>query len=118
MTNARITPAELNRKLADLTIPEHALAQYFVTDDDHSGLFHPRLQLNPETVELPADPAEARARSEAAMNFANGIARMRRRVRFDRMLADGYTGPVLVSEGDSWFQYPIKLEDTIDHLYA
>ena len=34
------------------------------------------------------------------------------------MLADGYKGPVLVSEGDSWFQYPIKLEDTIDHLYA
>ncbi len=52
------------------------------------------------------------------MNFANGIARMRRRIRFDRMLADGYKGPVLVSEGDSWFQYPIKLEDTIDHLYA
>ena len=118
MSDARITPAELNRKLADLSIPESELAMYFVTDDEHSGLFHPKLELNPATVELPADPAEARARSEAAMNFANGIARMRRRIRFDRMLADGYKGPVLVSEGDSWFQYPIKLEDTIDHLYA
>ncbi|MHB1374377.1 MAG: caspase family protein [Thauera sp.] len=118
MTAARITPAELNQKLADLSIPESALADYFIVDDAQSGLFHPKLQLNPDTVALPADPAEARARSEAAMNFANGIARMRRRVRFDRMLADGYKGPVLVSEGDSWFQYPIKLEDTIDHLYA
>ena len=118
MPAPRITPAELNRKLADLSVPESELADYFVTDDEHSGLFHPRLQLNPDTVELPADPAEARARSEAAMNFANGIARMRRRIRFDRMIADGYKGPVLVSEGDSWFQYPIKLEDTIDHLYA
>ncbi len=118
MSDTRITPAELNRKLADLSVPESELAMYFVADDEHSGLFHPKLALNPDTVALPADPAEARARSEAAMNFANGIARMRRRVRFDRMLADGYSGPVLVSEGDSWFQYPIKLEDTIDHLYA
>lgn len=118
MTDKRITPAELNRRLADLSIPESELAAYFVVDDERSGLFHPKLQLNPATVALPVDPAEARARSEAAMNFANGIARMRRRVRFDRMLADGYQGPVLVSEGDSWFQYPIKLEDTIDHLFA
>lgn len=118
MTAPRITPAELNRKLADLSIPESDLAMYFVTDDEASGPFNPKLQLNPETVELPVDPLAARARSEAAMNFANGIARMRRRIRFDRMLADGYEGPVLVSEGDSWFQYPIKLEDTIDHLYA
>lgn len=118
MSDARITPAELNRKLADLSIPESELAKYFVTDDEQSGLFHPKLALNPATVELPADPVEARARSEAAMNFANGIARMRRRIRFDRMIADGYSGPVLVAEGDSWFQYPIKLEDTIDYLYA
>lgn len=118
MSDKRITPAELNRKLADLSIPESELAAYFVVDDEESGLFHPKLQLNPATVKLPADPAEARARSEAAMNFANGIARMRRRVRFDRMLADGYQGPVLVSEGDSWFQYPIKLDDTIDQLFT
>ena len=63
MSDARITPAELNRKLADLSIPESELAMYFVTDDDHSGLFHPKLELNPATVELPGDPAERRARS-------------------------------------------------------
>jgi lysophospholipase L1-like esterase len=33
------------------------------------------------------------------------------------MVADGYDGPILVSEGDSWFQYPIILDDTIDQLY-
>lgn len=117
MTDTRISPSELNRKLADLSIPERDLAKYFEIDDERSGLLHPTLKLNPETVELPADANEARARSEAAMNFANGIARMRRRSRFDLMIADGYTGPILVSEGDSWFQYPILLDDTIDHLY-
>ncbi|ATE59010.1 caspase family protein [Thauera sinica] len=118
MANTRITPAELNRKLTDLSIPESELAQYFLTDEESSGFFDPKLQLNPETVDLPTDPDERHTRSEAAMNFANGIARMRRRLRFDSMLADGYKGPVLVSEGDSWFQYPIRLEDTIDHLYT
>lgn len=117
MTDTRITPDELNRKLSDLTIPEQELARYFLADEERSGLFRPALSLNPETVALPTDPDERRARSEAAMTFANSIARMRRKLRFDRMLADGHSGPVLVSEGDSWFQYPILLQDTIDHLY-
>lgn len=117
MTDTRISPAELNRKLADLSIPERDLARYFLTDDDQSGLFNPRLQLNPETVELPADPGEARARSDAAMNGANWIARMRRKMRFDHLVAEGHDGPILVSEGDSWFQYPIILDDTIDQLF-
>lgn len=118
MSKPRLTPAELNRKLADLSVPEPELAAYFLVDEDRSGIFHPKLKLNPATVDLPADPAEVQVRSDAAMNFANSISRMRRRLRFDRMLADAYQGPVIVSEGDSWFQYPILLEDTIDHLYA
>ena len=117
MTDTRITPAELNKKLSDLSIPEKDLARYFLIDEEGSGLFNPRLQLNPETIVLPADPAAARARSDAALNFANGIARLRRGARFNGMVADGYDGPILVSEGDSWFQYPIILDDTIDQLY-
>jgi metacaspase-1 len=113
----RISTAELNRKLTDLDVPEKELAKYFQLDDTEAALFKPVLTLNPETVELPDDPHERAARSEAAMNFANNVARMRRKLRFDRMIADGYSGPVVVSEGDSWFQYPILLEDTIDHLY-
>ncbi|MBL8459104.1 MAG: hypothetical protein JNM92_07060, partial [Zoogloea sp.] len=117
MTHTRITPAELNAKLSDLSIPEKDLARYFLIDEEASGLFNPRLQLNPETIVLPADPAEARARSDGALTFANNIARLRRGARFNRMVADGYDGPILVSEGDSWFQYPIILDDTIDQLY-
>lgn len=117
MTETRISPTELNRLLADPSIPESNLAKYFMIDDERSSLFRPALKLNPETVELPADADELRARSEAAMNFANWIARMRRHSRFERMIADGYAGPIMVSEGDSWFQYPILLDDTIDHLY-
>ncbi len=117
MTTDRISPEELNRRLSDLSIPEKDLARYFLLDEERSRAFHPALQLNPETVALPSDASAVRARSEAAMTFANHISRMRRRFRFERMIADGYAGPVIVSEGDSWFQYPILLDDTIDHLY-
>lgn len=116
MAKKQITLSELNEKLVDISIPESELAKYFVADPARSGLFDPALALNPETVELPTDAAEARARSESAMNFANGLARLRRKGIFNRMMADGYKGPVIVSEGDSWFQYPILLKDTIDHL--
>ncbi len=117
MNGQRINPEELNAKLADLSIPEKDLARYFILDEEESRGFRPVLRLNPQTVELPEDPEAARSRSAAAMAFANSFARMRRRLRFERMLAGGYDGPIIVSEGDSWFQYPILLEDTIDHLY-
>lgn len=117
MTEQRIKPEELNAKLADLTIPEKDLARFFEIDTQRSRAFKPVLKLNPQTVDLPADPEAARARSDAAMNFANRIARMRRLLKFERMTAGDYAGPIIVSEGDSWFQYPILLDDTIDHLY-
>lgn len=118
MTDQQISIEELNAKLADLSIPEKDLGRYFVLDEERFRAFKPVLQLNPRTVKLPADPEAARARSEAALTFANFIARMRRQQRLYRMLAGGYGGPILVSEGDSWFQYPIMLDDTIDHLYG
>ena len=43
---------------------------------------------------------------------------MRRRWAFESRLAGGYNGPIIVSEGDSWFQYPLKLEDVSADDYA
>ena len=39
MPAPRITPAELNRKLADLSVPESELAMYFVADDEQLERF-------------------------------------------------------------------------------
>ncbi|QFU10380.1 Caspase domain protein (plasmid) [Palleronia sp. THAF1] len=50
------------------------------------------------------------------MNGANWIERQNRRSKFFRRLSDGYDGPIIVEEGDSWFQFPILLHDTIDVL--
>ncbi|WP_102107780.1 D-Ala-D-Ala carboxypeptidase family metallohydrolase [Oceaniglobus roseus] len=112
---AKITVEELMAKMADLGTSESELAPYFVADPDASRAFAPRLVFNPETVEIPLG-TEALNRSAAAMNAANWFARLHRKSLFYARLRDGYTGPLIVSEGDSWFQYPLLLKDTIDHL--
>jgi lysophospholipase L1-like esterase len=56
------------------------------------------------------------ARSAVALNSANWFARMRRHRQFLNRIGGGYSGPVIVAEGDSWWQYPLRLKDAIDHL--
>jgi N-acetylmuramoyl-L-alanine amidase len=52
---------------------------------------------------------------ENAMSIANDIARWRRKRRFEKALPKS-TKPVLVAEGDSWFQFPLLIKDTIEQL--
>ena len=111
----KISIPDLHRKIADPTTPPAELSRYFLTDEAESGPFDPALRYNPETVELP-DTDQMRARGDVVLAGANGWARLRRRWAFEARLAEGYEGPIVVSEGDSWFQYPLKLEDVIDHL--
>ncbi len=106
---------ELFGKLGDPTTTEAELRPYFELDEDRSGPFQPRLKLDDAKVLVPPTP-EGRARGDVLMASANWWSRMRRLVQFNLTMAGGYTGPVIVSEGDSWFQYPILVEDTIDHL--
>lgn len=112
---SKITVEQLMTKMADPNTGEAELAQYFIVDEEQSKAFAPRLRLNPSTVQIPRG-ANAEARSAAVMNSANWFARLSRRRRFNSVLARGYDGPIIVSEGDSWFQYPLLLKDTIDHV--
>lgn len=111
----KITVEELMSKMADLGADESELSEYFILDEENSAPFAPRFKLNPATVKIPRG-ADAAQRSAAVMNSANWFARMHREGRFRKILDLGYDGPIIVSEGDSWFQYPLRLKDTIDHL--
>jgi Caspase domain len=113
----KITVEELGRKIADPKIPEQNLSKYFLPDEQRSGAFDPALKLNPETVAVPPTPA-GRARGDMLLASVNDLARLRRRGAFEAKIAGGYTGPIVVSEGDSWFQFPFLLQDIIDHLSA
>ena len=112
---SKITLEELQKKIGDPRIDEKSLRRYFVMDEARSGAFEPVLQLNPETVKVEETP-EGRARGEMLLSGANRLARLRRRWAFEAKISEGYAGPIIVSEGDSWFQFPILLDDTIDNL--
>lgn len=77
---------------------------------DHLFRANPRIRRD-----LGVADAEA-ARPETVLDFANRIANNRRRLRYNRLIDAGYSGPKIVAEGDSWFQYPLMLRDTIDVL--
>ncbi len=111
----RISFNELEDKLRDIDIDEEDLAQYFTADPKKSKQFAPVLQPDPDMVEL-SEVDEFRIEGAFAMDWANGIARWRRQQRFRRRIKRGDDRLVLVSEGDSWFQFPIFLKDIIDRL--
>lgn len=111
----KITLEELSAKMADPDTDPQDLAAYFTEDTERSAPFQPAIALNPDRVEIP-DTDDAASRSALLLNGANWIERQNRRSKFFRRLSDGYDGPIIVEEGDSWFQFPILLHDTIDVL--
>ena len=91
------------------------LGESFVAGDGSDGMpFSARLALDERRVAVDAPAAE----SDAAVTMANAWSRSRRQVRYRRDKAAGVRPPVVVSEGDSWFQYPVRLDDVIDILTA
>src|SRR5262245_2611461 len=54
--------------------------------------------------------------SDAALPLANALSRARRLIQYRFRRRFGGPGPVLVAEGDSWFEFPILLDDVLDHL--
>jgi hypothetical protein len=111
----KITFEELEDKLRDIDLDEAALRDYFVADSDDSRPFAPILKPDPKTVTL-TERDEFRIEGAFAMDWANGVARWRRQQRFRRDESAKTLKTVLVSEGDSWFQFPIFLKDVIDGL--
>lgn len=111
----RITFDELEARLADPDLPDAAIRPYLVGAAGGSSAFAPLVLPDRERVAT-VGPEEARATSLDLVGWANRWSRWRRQQRFLRRLEAGETASVLVSEGDSWFQFPLLLDDTIDQL--
>ena len=109
----KITYDELERMLRDPAVPDSAIAPYLKADREQGGPFDPRVVPDPARVAM---DATAEFRVESAMRWANSICRWRRQRRFEARIAAGERLPVLVSEGDSWFQFPFLLDDVVDCL--
>jgi len=106
---AKITKAELRQKLQNIDITDEELAKYFVLDSDAGKGFEPQVVINDSLVE--DDGLEG----AGFLNVANSIARWRRNRLYKRRIRN-WTGIKIVAEGDSWYQYPLLLKDTIDQL--
>ncbi len=72
----------------------------------------PDIELNPEFVAVQQISVE----SDRVLGLANALSRAKRQIKFHREKWTNFRRPVIVSEGDSWFQYPIRLDDVIDVL--
>lgn len=84
-------------------------------DPDNSTAFSPKFRLREGALEEEGE-AEIEAHSAQLLNLANSFCRRVRNRRYRRRIKDGYAGIRIVSEGDSWFQYPFLLADVIDQL--
>lgn len=109
MSVSKITEAELADMMLDLAVTDEELQQYLQIEEDPTGAFVPVLRPNPKRVK------ESDFESAVFLNVFNELARRRRNLRY-RKRVKNWQGVKVVAEGDSWFQYPIFLTDTIDHL--
>jgi endonuclease/exonuclease/phosphatase family metal-dependent hydrolase len=114
-TPDKIAFSELERRLQDIDIPDRELRRYLTGDPSVSGPFAPVIRADPKRVEFD-DMDRFRVEGAFAMNWANGIARWRRQTRFKRRRLFGERLPVVVAEGDSWFQFPFLLDDIVDQF--
>ncbi|MGA0614922.1 caspase family protein [Paracoccus sp. KR1-242] len=107
-----ITMSELQQKISEGTLDPEAARYYFRLDEAASTPFSPVYLPNPDYVIMPG----ADSRSALALNSANTLARWSRLAAYYSKIGHGYDGPRLAAEGDSWFQYPVRLFDVIDYV--
>ena len=108
----KISYEEFRQLLMDMDVPDAEIRQYLMVDPQFRGAFNPSFVTDPEKVDVSAEEQEL----ESAMSFGNTFCRWRRHRRFERAIDRGDARDVLVSEGDSWFQFPFLIDDVIDHL--
>lgn len=105
-----ITYQEYLALLTDPETPDEKISHYSLVKSGVSA-FDLRLGPNPERVSMTPNEESL----ENAMAIGNDIARWRRKRRFENALPRN-TKPIIVAEGDSWFQFPILVDEVVDRL--
>jgi endonuclease G len=107
----KMTAAEWTKLVENPDTTEEEIAEISLILPGEAA-FDFRVVPNPAYVDLP----EGAPDTENAMAIGNDLARGRRATYFHARTALGNTQPVLVSEMDSWGQFPVLIRETIDHL--
>ena len=77
--------------------------------------FAPALEFKPAARHWDVTQEEGFA-GDVAVATANKISRAKRRIQYELKVIGGFDGLRIVSDGDSWFQYPAVLRDIINVL--
>lgn len=96
--------------MLDADTTEEQLGVYIEVDHENSQAYEPSFRFKEGAITNP------RVESALILNAMNSWARASRNRKYKEKIDNGYSGKIIVSEGDSWFQYPIKLYDVIDHI--
>jgi hypothetical protein len=109
----KITLQEWRQMCLDPTVPDEEIVKYSIFEPTGNG-FEVAMKPDPDKVIASREEMEF----ENAMAVGNRLARFRRSRQFKARLKDPKFKdlPVLVSEGDSWFQFPFLVQEVIDHL--
>jgi len=103
----------VSRQLANPSVSERQLAEHFEIDTNKSEPFRPRFRLKSEARAI-LHPDDLMIVGSLSVRDLFAQARQR---EYREKIANGWDGLRLVSEGDSWFQYPILLREIIDDLF-
>ena len=109
---SKISYAAFHEMIGDPNIPVSTIANFLTIDQQRSSAFSPRVITNDKQVEM----NETQRELESIIDVGNAYYRAERQKKFKEALQNGVKRPVLVSEGDSWFQYPAFIDEIIDHL--
>ncbi len=108
----KITYDQYLAMLRNPDISDAEIMRYSIVRKGDEGAFAPEIAPDPTKVAMTFEDVEA----ESALKIGNVLARFRRHLRFRRRIGAGEMLPVLVSEGDSWFQFPLVIDEVIDQL--
>lgn len=116
MNGERVTLEELKRKVLDLGVSDRELRGFFLGEAGASRGLVPGITVNRQRVEV-AREEEFSLAGDVLGGFFGRLYRLRRALEFNADIALDPRRPVIVAEGDSWFQFPALLQDVVDQLH-
>ena len=110
--NHKINPHQLRQMLADPRTDDSELQRLLLIEKGSRDSFEPLIRANSETVDT------TMMVNEGILGNINRLARQRRQLQYRlKVNHPFFNGQKIVSEGDSWFQFPFVLADVIDQLF-
>lgn len=110
----KLSLPQLLEMLADQNVPRSELRPYFRLDENKSRAFDPRIVVDAEKIKSADNEL---TRLVVQTQSLSAIDAKRRQDNYRSKIKDGWKGLRLLSEGDSWFQYPVLLTDIIENLF-